>query len=80
MSASVCLWCQKCFNPRSDGGSPQRYCSAACRRYFDGAARAWVRRAVNDGTVTLPDLQKASPAARALVTAQSRLSGYRRSP
>ena len=31
---------------RSDGGSAQRYCSAACRRHFDEAARAWVRQAV----------------------------------
>jgi hypothetical protein len=47
------------------------------RRFFDGAARAWVRRAIDDATLTLVDLQKASPATRALVTAQSRLSGYR---
>jgi hypothetical protein len=56
---SSCLWCQERFKPRSDGGSPQRYCSAACRRSFDGAARAWVRQAVDDGTLTLPYLQKA---------------------
>ena len=41
----------------------------ACRRFFDGAARAWVRQAIDDGTLTLPDLQKASPATRAFVTA-----------
>ena len=69
MSTSVCLWCQKRFKPRSDGGRAQRYCSPVCRRFFDGAARAWVRQAVDDGTLTLPDLQKASPATRAFVTA-----------
>ena len=75
MSTCVCLWCQGRFKPRSDGGRPQRYCSPACRRSFDGAARSWVRQAVDDGSLTLPDLQKASPATRALVTAQSRLVG-----
>ena len=71
MSTPVCLWCQVCFKPRSDGGSPQRYCSSACRRSFDGAARSWVRQAIDDGALSLGDLQKASPAARALVTAQN---------
>jgi hypothetical protein len=35
-----CLWCHKPYEPRSDGGRAKQYCSSACRRAFDGAARA----------------------------------------
>jgi hypothetical protein len=77
MTSHCCLWCQTPFSPRSDGGRRQRYCSSTCRRFFDGAARAWVRQAVNNGTLTLADLQKASPATRAFVTALIRYSAKR---
>jgi hypothetical protein len=68
MNACRCSWCRKPFQARSDGGKAQRYCSATCRRAFDGAARAWVRRAIDQGTLTSADLQEASPATRALPT------------
>jgi hypothetical protein len=68
MSIGCCLWCHAPFQPRSDGGRVQRYCSPACRRAFDGAARAWVRRAVGSEALSLADLQKAPPATRALAT------------
>ena len=48
--------------------------------FFGGAAQASVRQAIYDGTLTLADLQKASPATRALDTAQRRLSGYAGTP
>ena len=80
MNPCCCLWCHRPYEPRSDGGRAKQYCSPACRRAFDGAARAWVRKAVIGGALTIEELQKASPATRALVTAQSPLSGYRRSP
>jgi hypothetical protein len=78
MKPCCCLWCHKPYEPRSDGGRAKRYCSRACRRAFDGAARAWVRQAVIGGALTIEELQKASPATRALATAQSRPSGSRR--
>jgi hypothetical protein len=63
-----CFWCGVGFKRRSDGGKAQRFCSLRCRRAFDGAARAWVRQAVEAGTLNLDNLRKASPATRALVT------------
>jgi len=80
MNPCCCLWCHKPYEPRSDGRRAKQYCSPRFRRAFDGAARAWVRQAVIGGALTIDELQKASPATRALVTAQSPLSGYRRSP
>ena len=68
MTTHYCLWCHTPFKPRADGGKLQRYCSPDCRRTFDRAARAWVRGAVATGTLTLADLQKASPATRAFAT------------
>jgi hypothetical protein len=64
----ACFWCRVGFKRRSDGGKAQRFCSLRCRRAFDGAARAWVRQAVEAGTLSLETLRKASPATRALLT------------
>jgi hypothetical protein len=33
----TCAWCTAPFSPRSDGGKPQKYCSAACRQQRDAA-------------------------------------------
>ncbi len=37
----LCTWCGTEFEPRSNGGSAQRFCSAPCRRAFDSACRIW---------------------------------------
>jgi hypothetical protein len=33
--AYVCLWCGTAFQPRTDGGTAQRFCKPGCRRAFD---------------------------------------------
>ncbi len=38
---SLCTWCGSQYEPRSNGGSAQRFCSAPCRRAFDSACRIW---------------------------------------
>ncbi len=38
---SLCTWCGTEFEPRSNGGSAQRFCSTSCRRAFDSACRIW---------------------------------------
>jgi hypothetical protein len=78
VSVCVCLWCREPFKPRSDGGRAQRFCSPVCRRALDRAARTWLREAVADGTLTLADLQKASPATRAFATALNVSQGRER--
>ncbi len=37
----LCTWCGTAYEPRSNGGSAQRFCSAPCRRAFDSACRIW---------------------------------------
>ncbi len=37
----LCTWCGIAYEPRSNGGSAQRFCSAPCRRAFDSACRIW---------------------------------------
>ncbi len=37
----LCTWCGSEYEPRSNGGSAQRFCSAPCRRAFDSACRIW---------------------------------------
>jgi hypothetical protein len=66
-AACACLWCGVAFQPRSDGGTAQRFCSTACRRAFDQASRAWVRRQVDAGLLSVADLQNGLGTARALL-------------
>lgn len=65
-----CLWCPTEYEPRRDGGKAQRFCSPACRRAFDQAAREYVREAVKAGTLTVAEIQNTPRATRALVTAR----------
>ncbi len=39
--SQLCTWCGAEYEPRSNGGSAQRFCSAPCRRAFDSACRIW---------------------------------------
>jgi hypothetical protein len=66
-AACACLWCGVAFQPRTDGGTAQRFCNAACRRAFDQASRAWVRRQVDAGLLSVADLQNGLGTARALL-------------
>jgi hypothetical protein len=61
-----CLWCGCPFEPRKDGGSSRRFCSTSCRRALDQASRAWVRRQIDAGLLSVADLQSGVAAACAL--------------
>jgi hypothetical protein len=37
----LCTWCGTAYEPRSNGGKRQRFCSAPCRRAFETACRIW---------------------------------------
>ncbi len=41
MMNSLCIWCGTAFEPRSNGGSAQRFCSKDCRQDFNTACRIW---------------------------------------
>jgi hypothetical protein len=53
-----CLWCQKAYEPRRDGGRHQRFCSTQCRRDLDKAARNWVASMLQQGLVSVAYLQE----------------------
>ncbi len=55
--SNVCAWCDRSFEPRR-GGKEQRFCVTAHRRAYERAAREWVRRALDAGTLTMADLRK----------------------
>ena len=37
----LCTWCGTAYQPRSNGGSVQRFCSKDCRESFNTACRVW---------------------------------------
>lgn len=48
----LCPWCGSHFEPRSSGGSDQRFCRRACREAFWTAARRWIGRALEAGLLS----------------------------
>ena len=59
-----CEWCETAFEPRSNGGSVQRFCSKDCRLDFYTACRNWGARQYENGQVSVTAL-KESPGQRA---------------
>ncbi len=55
----LCLWCNAAFEPRASGGSPQRFCSALCRRAFDTACRKYAAAEVEAGRLQVSALRMA---------------------
>ncbi len=39
--SQICTWCETACEPRSNGGSAQRFCSKDCRQDFNTACRIW---------------------------------------
>ncbi len=39
--SQICTWCGTEFEPRSNGGQPQEFCSKDCRQDFNTACRIW---------------------------------------
>ena len=39
--STLCTWCGSQYESRRNGGRPQRFCSAPCRRAFETACRIW---------------------------------------
>ncbi len=37
----LCTWCGTTYEPRSNGGSAQRFCKKDCRESFNTACRVW---------------------------------------
>jgi hypothetical protein len=54
---ACCPWCGGRFEPRSSGGTDQRFCRSACRQAFWTAARRWIGRALEAGLLS-PEVLK----------------------
>jgi hypothetical protein len=54
-----CLWCGRTYNPRTTGGSAQKFCCTEHRQQFWIAARRWTMRAIEVGLLSV-DCLKAS--------------------
>ncbi len=59
MTDMDCLWCGTEFEPRSNGGKPQRFCSAPCRRAFDTACRVYAAAEVEASRLPVSALKMA---------------------
>ena len=56
---SPCTWCGTEFEPRSNGGSAQRFCAAPCRRAFECACRIYAAQEFEAQRVSISDLRAA---------------------
>ena len=72
-ASTVCHWCEQPFRPRR-GGSPQRFCGAACRSAFWSALRRWGERAVAAEILTIGDIRSGDPAACTLLAMATSLA------
>ncbi len=54
-----CTWCGTPYRPRGNGGSPQRFCTAPCRRAFETACRIWAAQEHEAGRVSTSTLRTA---------------------
>ena len=59
MIRRTCPWCDNPFTPRTDGGSPQKFCSAPCRKKFHVACRVWAEDQVWRGLLPVSSLKHA---------------------
>ena len=55
----LCTWCGTTYEPRSNGGSVQRFCSTPCRRAFDSACRIWAAAEYDAERVSIFQLRTA---------------------
>ncbi len=56
---SICTWCGNSFEPRNNGGKPQRFCSAPWRRDVESACRIWASQEYEVGRLSIFDLRTA---------------------
>ncbi len=53
----LCTWCGTAYEPRRNGGKPQRFCSASCRRAFNTGCRVYAAAEVDAGRVSVSALK-----------------------
>ena len=77
-----CPWCGEAFEAVRRGGSPKRFCSAACKNQWNSAAREFGRAMETQGVLNLrawiEGRQKASESTVHAATAPKSASGVAR--
>ena len=58
-----CQWCEKRFQARRGGGSPQRFCGPKCRTLFWSGLRRLGEKAITAGVLTIADVKNGVMAA-----------------
>ncbi len=77
--STMCVWCDKLYERRVNGGQRQKFCSEPCRKGFHTACRKWAEAEVWAGNLSVTtlkqDLQQrtrcahANPGVEGMVTA-----------
>ena len=52
-----CEWCQREYEPRNSGGSPQKFCTKQCKRLFEKSIRQWSYKQHAQCKLNLSELQ-----------------------
>ena len=52
-----CEWCQRDYQARNSGGSPQKFCNKDCKRMFEKSIRQWGYDAHIKHTANITKLQ-----------------------
>ena len=56
--STVCVWCDKPYERRVNGGQRQKFCSEPCRKKFHAACRKWAEAEVWDGNLSVAALKR----------------------
>jgi len=54
---SQCKWCYNDYHPRNSGGSPQKFCSKRCKRFFEKTILKWAYDEHAKGRINLSKLE-----------------------
>jgi len=52
-----CEWCQREYELRNNGGSPQKFCSKQCKRLFEKTILKWAYDEYAKGRINLSKLE-----------------------
>ncbi len=55
--AAKCPWCGSLFMPKTVGAHRKRFCSVRCKNRYHAAARKWVQKAIDSGSLAIVDLK-----------------------
>ncbi len=54
----ICTWCGTAYEPRTNGGKRQKFCSKDCRQDFFATCRDWAVSEVEAGRVLVSTVRR----------------------